>query len=239
MNNLVIADSKKLPAHVLAASGKGNENIDTTMVTIPRIKLLQDMSPEVKKSSDRRVEGAEPGMLMLSSGGEVFNELYVLNLKVRSGYVAFSEESKMPFRAMVTGDDGDDGMFSSIDSALKALDFAGVEREKIETEPGKQGPKDGYTVLESHRHYILVVDPETGKIKTPANMDFIKTKVAISKQWNTIIATQAGDRYSSVYRIGSKVQSWNENSWYNYDISWHGYATEALYGEADKIFAAL
>lgn len=239
MNNLVVAaDAKKLPSHVLNATGKGNENIDSTMVTVPRIKLLQDMSPEVKKASDRRIDGAEAGHLMLSSGQEVFEELFVLNLKVNAGFVAFNNETNMPFRAMTAGE-GADGMFSSITAAENALISEGVSPDNIETRAGKQGPKSGYTVLESHRHHVLVLDPETSTVKTPAHMDFIKTKVAISKNWNTMIATSQGDRYSTVYRIGSKIQTWGDNSWYNYDISPYGFAQEALYEEADKIFASL
>ena len=39
-----------LPLHVLNATGKGMDNIDQSMLVLPRIKLLQDMSPEVKRS---------------------------------------------------------------------------------------------------------------------------------------------------------------------------------------------
>ena len=40
---------------------------------------------------------------MLTSGNDLYDELFVLNLKVRAGYIAFSEATKSPFRAMVTG----------------------------------------------------------------------------------------------------------------------------------------
>lgn len=241
MNSLVVAaDAKKLPEHLLNATGKGMENVDQSMLTLPRVKLLQDMSPEVKKSSDRRIEGAEPGHLMLSTGSELFEEMFVINLKLKTGFVAFSEESKMPFRAMAAeGEEGADGLFSSKEKAESALIFEGIDPDKVVSTPGQQAPRDGYTLLESHRHYVLVLDPESGRVKTPAVVDFIKTKVAISKNWNTMIATQGGDRYSSVWRVGAKVQTWGDNSWYNYDVSFHGWATDELYKEADKVFAGL
>lgn len=241
MNNLVVApDAKKLPAHLANASGKGMENVDQSMLVLPRIKLLQDMSPEVKKTSDRRIEGAEAGHLMLSTGSDLFDELFVMNLKLRTGFVAFNEDTKMPFRPMVAeGEDGADGLFSTKEKAESALMLEGVNPDKIIASPGQQAPRDGYTLLESHRHFVLVLDPETGKVKTPSVIDFIKTKVAISKNWNTMIATQGGDRFSSVWRIGPKVQTWGDNSWFNYDVSFHGWATDELYAEADKVFAGL
>jgi len=241
MNNLVVAaDAKKLPAHLANATGKGMENVDQSTLVLPRIKLLQDMSPEVKKSSDRRIDGAEPGHLMLSTGSDLFTELFAINVKLRTGFVAFNEDTKMPFRIMGSDkDEGADGLFSTKEKAEQALIFEGIDPDKVISTPGQQAPRDGYTLLESHRHFILVLDPETGKIKTPAVMDFIKTKVAISKNWNTMIATQGGDRYSSVWRVGPKIQTWGDNSWYNYDVSFYGWATDELYAEADKVFAGL
>ena len=232
------AETNGVPAHILSGGNKGKD-LDPSMVTIPRVKLLQSLSKEADRTSDSKIDGAEAGHIMLTSGNDLYDELFVLNLGVRAGYIAFSEATKSPFRAMVTGADGEDGLFSTKEAVLSALDFAEVPEQKIASEIGQKAPKDGYTVMESHRHHILVLDPETETIKTPANMDFIKTKVAISKQWNTTIAAQQGDRFASVYRIGSKVQSWDDKSWFNYDISWHGYASKALYEEAEKIFDSM
>ena len=240
MNNLVVAaDAKKLPEHLKNATGKGMENVDQSTLVLPRVKLLQDMSPEVKKASDRRIDGAEAGHLMLSTSSELYEEMFVINLKLRTGFVAFSEDTNMPFRAMGSDAEGGDGLFPSKEKAEQALIFEGVSPDKIISSPGQQAPRDGYTLLESHRDYVLVLDPETNGVKTPAVIDFIKTKVAISKNWNTMIATQGGDRYSSVWRVGPKVQTWGDNSWYNYDVSFHGWATDELYGEADKVYTGL
>ena len=57
--------AKDLPAHVQNGSGLGNENVGNN-VTIPRIKLLQKMSDEVDKYSEKHVEGAEPGVFINS-----------------------------------------------------------------------------------------------------------------------------------------------------------------------------
>ena len=230
-----------LPQHVLNATGKGMDNIDQSMFVLPRIKLLQDMSPEVKKTSEKRIPGAEAGDLMLHTSDEVFKDLYVINLKVKTGYVAFNEHTKMPFRPMTNdpAEDGADGLFSTIAKAEAALFFVGTDPNKIISTPGKSGPPDGYTILESHRHFVHVIDPESLKLKTPAVVDFIKTKVAISKTWNTQITTQGGDRFSSIWKLGSKVQTWNDNSWFNYSINFHDWATQDLYEQAEKTFAGL
>ena len=234
---MIIAENGKMPKHLANATGKGMENISADMITLPRVKILQDMSPEVKKSSDRRIEGAEPGHILLTTG-EISEELFVLNLKVKTGYIAFNIDTKMPFRPM--GGEHADGMYPTVEKLEADMMQEGVNPDNIHNEYRLDPSiRTGYQVQESHTHQVLVLDPESGRIKTPALMDFTRTKVRESKTWNTLIASQGGDRYSGVWRVSSKVQSWNDNSWYNYDISFHGWASESLYQEADKIFDSL
>ena len=58
-------------------------------------------------------------------------------------------------------DEGADGLFSTKEKAVQALIFEGIDPDKVISTPGQQAPRDGYTLLESHRHFILVLDPET------------------------------------------------------------------------------
>lgn len=236
-SQMITAENGKIPDHVLKATGKGMENITPDMIQLPRVKVLQDMSPEVKKGSDRRIEGAEPGHLMLTTG-EVLDEIYVVNLKVKTGYIAFNIDTKMPFRPM--GGEYADGLYPTVEKLEADMMQEGVNPDNIYTEYQIDPRiKNGYHVQESHTHQVLILNPETGGLKTPALMDFTRTKVRESKSWNTQIASNGGDRYSGVWKVTSKIQSWNDNSWYNYDISFYGWASKEVYAEADKIFSSL
>lgn len=53
--------------------GTGFEDTDSGDLQIPYAKLLQSLSPEVKKG-DERVEGAEEGMIYLPSTGQMFGD---------------------------------------------------------------------------------------------------------------------------------------------------------------------
>lgn len=233
---MIVAQDGKLPKHLAASTGKGMENIGADMLTLPRVKLLQDISPEVKKSSDRRIDGAEPGHIMLTSSDDVYDEIFVVNLKLKTGIMAFNLDTKMPFRPM--GSEYADGLYPDKEKLIADMIHEGINPDLIHEDPTVDA-KTGYQVQESHRHSLLIIDPETAKVKTPAAMDFTRTKVKESKNWNTQIATQGGDRYSALWRISSKVQTWNDYSWYNYDIKFHGWLTDELYAEADKVFNTL
>jgi len=218
MNQIAII--KETPDHVKNATGLGNENVSFDSLQTPRLKLLQDMSGEVKKSDPRYIKGAEAGMILNTVANKAYEEMFLINIKFDSGIVAFEKMTNMPFKAP-----NNSGLFESIKAAEDALIFEG------------RNPED-YDIKDSHMHSVLVLDPETGK-PSPATMDFMKTKVKASKEWNTLISDQGGDRFSSIWHVKPVVQTYNGNSWYNYSFEFYGWCDEDTYELAKKIHASL
>ena len=55
-----VAEKKdQAPAHIRQGEGRGNENVGTEDIQIPRISVLQALSPQIKKSDPSYIEGAE------------------------------------------------------------------------------------------------------------------------------------------------------------------------------------
>ncbi len=56
----------------------GLENVTGRDLLIPRITILQDLSPQVKKNKPEFIEGAEIGDFCDTAAGEVFKEMLLL-----------------------------------------------------------------------------------------------------------------------------------------------------------------
>ncbi len=55
-----------------AQGGDGLENVTARDLLIPRLTILQDLSPQLKKAKAEYIEGAEVGMICDTAAGEVF-----------------------------------------------------------------------------------------------------------------------------------------------------------------------
>jgi len=53
-------------------AGSGMENVGSSDILIPRLTILQDLSPQVKKMKPEYIEGAEVGMICDVGAGEIF-----------------------------------------------------------------------------------------------------------------------------------------------------------------------
>lgn len=207
--------SEQLPAHAQNGTGAGNENVGAADMLVPRLKLLQDLSPEVKKTKPEYIEGAEPGMIFNTVTKQLSTELYAVNLYYDHEYVLFRNRD---FGG------GFFGSFSSPDEAFaKAVEQAGNE----------DNARKMFDIVESGRHTIGVIDPETGVIN-PAIMEFTSTKLRVSAQWNTDISQSGGDRFSSAWKIGVKAQSNSKGDFYNYEISRLGFVSDDIYEAAKE-----
>lgn len=212
-----------LPSFAEADAGLGNENVGADSLTTPRLKLLQDLSPEVKKVNAAYVAGAEPGDMLNSVTGEIYKELYLLNLKFR--------EEVVIFRKKVNGGGG--GLLGKFDSMVEADNFL--------AENGLQ--KEGVELIYQHVHTCLMLDV-TGDGVTPTSMIEVPLKssgLSTSRKWNTEIQLQnpQAPRFASVWKLAPTLASKGDNSWFKLDCEFVGWAPEALYNEAKKLHSAL
>lgn len=207
--------ANEVPAHVINAGiGRGNEDVGNALA-IPRIKLLQKMSPEVDKYSPKYVEGAEPGAFINSITGEVYgDELYALNLKFKVEYVVW--------RNLDIGG----GLLGNFTSQAEA-EAAVAAQEK---------PSD-YEIKDTHTHVLLLKNPTTGEVSSPVLMDFTVSKLRTSRAWNTQIATKGGDRFASLWKLKSiPVESRTGQQFMNLDVECLGWTTEEDYKVAEELY---
>lgn len=213
MSDLVLFtdNNAELPAHLAKMGGLGNDNVGAGDVAMPRINLLQQLSPQVNKNKAEFVEGAEPGQLFNTVTNEFVDKLLVINLYYDKGYVVFRKR------------------------AFGGKDFQGnhdTEAATIAhlTEQGKDPAQ--YDISETANHHLLLLD-EKGTPISPAITSMSSSKLRVSRQWNTelqlLTQRHGAPRFGSIWEVSSKAESNAKgDTYYNLAVNQVGWANEAL-----------
>ena len=196
---------EKVPAHISMSVSRGNENVDVSTLSVPRIKQLQKMSDEVDKHHPKYVQGAEAGMFINSLSNELLGEkLYLINIKFHTKFVVW--------RTREAGG----GLIDACSTLKEAQDLIAVQEDKPEN----------FQIQETHSHTVMMKNPETGELSMPAIFDFAASKLFISKNWNTQIKSKGGHRFSYVWTVKSVKTTNKKNQ------TWHIFETDMLRSDA-------
>lgn len=213
-----LADDQ-LPAHLTQGTGAGNENVSTDDMTIPRLDVIQQLSPQLDPSSPKFIEGAKLGHIFNSLTGDLYEHVFVINLHYETKYQIFK---KRKFGG------GFEGSFDSEAEALAHLDTNGLPREQ-------------YDVPETAIHKCLLLD-ENGLPDQPVLIYMSGSKQKVSKEWNSQIRLKdpRADRFASVWTLTSVGEKNRQGQPYqNFRVSFAGWAGEDLYNEAKNLYSSI
>jgi len=207
MTKVAKKDETKVSVNVINLeddAGAGLEQIKSSDLKVPYMKLLQSSSDETKKGSEKHIPNAEPGDLYIESTGQVFGgengvkavQVYYANTWNEWSTREAPAESKLPAPI--------------------------VHTENIMHLTTKQGTKDilksdQYRVIEdTGNHFVILLDKGYNLIgKAIIPMAISKKKV--SKFWNTCIQNQKQPKadgsgtytpasFGQIYNLGSKSE---------------------------------
>ena len=208
-----------MPAHLQQGSGLGNENVTASDMTIPRLELIQQLSPQLMKKNAKYIEGAELGHMFDSLTGELFTSVFVINLYYETKYAVFKQRN-------LGG--GFEGNFDTAQDAMDHLVARSLD------------PKQ-YDIVETAIHKCLMLD-ENGNPKQPVLIYMSGSKMKISSQWNTQIQLEGkgADRFATVWTLSANEETNRAGQPYqNYKVTFAGFAGEALYNEAKKTYFSM
>jgi hypothetical protein len=210
----IFGNKDTLPAHLANAGAIGNENVDADDMQMPRLNLLQALSPQVEE-----IDAAKPGMIHNSVTDELFKEVYVVNVFYKKEFTIFKRRGL-----------GNEFLGNH---ETEALAQAHLAAEK----PGSEGD---YDITPTGRHALIVMDME-GNIMGPAEMLCSGSKIYFSRKWNTEINTRCADgpRYSAVFKLSSVKQKNDKGSWFNFDTEFVGFAPEAIADTAKALYEGI
>lgn len=208
-------NNSQLPSYAQNSSGRGNEDVDASHLTTPRVKLLQKMSDEVDRHHVNFVEGAKDGDFLNSLTRENYGDsIYVIPIKFKEEFTCWRDREK---------GGGLLGSYKTLEEANAAIALT----ERPEEWKAQQG----------HSHILLIKDPKTGALSRPVIMDFTSSKLKTSRNWNSQITIKGGDRFTGLWKLSAvAAKAKNGAQFMNLEASFVGWATEEDYKAAGEYY---
>lgn len=219
----------EVPDYLNPESTRGQENVGVDDLTIPRLSVIQDLSPQRKKNDPEYIEGAEEGMLF----NTVTNELYGTGVDFVPCY--FRKEWVI-WKLQAAGG-GFEGSFDTEAEAITEFNAQGYADDMVKI-PNVPEKVCAHEIIDMGQHFGLVVHDD-GKLEEIV-ISMSKSKMKVSRQFNTIVKMAGGDRFSRVYKIGV-VEDENSagQNYFNLSVAVLGFVPEPIYRAAEKMYESI
>ena len=232
-NNVTTRKEGGLPSTALyeGDAHAGFENVKTSSLALPILKLLQNGSGEAQKRNQNYVEGAEPGMFL----NTVTKKLYdgAKGIEVIPCHYKLEYQEWADFG---TGSGRPENIFDANSDILS----------KTKNENGKDRLENGNYIQTVGQHYVLIRD---GNSTENALISMSSSQGKVSRKWNSMMMSITLDgkngpytppSFSHKYRLTSVLNSGKGNQWYGYNVTKVGPVEEpALYERAKKFYTSL
>ncbi len=198
--------------------GRGAENVTTDDMIIPRIELVQALSPARNKKDAAYIEGAEEGMLFNNVTRELYGEqVTVVPVYYTKQYLVWKDR-----KAGGGGSNGFRGAFATKDLAYAAI---------------AQLAEEGLEAVDTAQHFVLV---NFGGEWQEAVISMAKSKMKVSKRWNSLMRLTNTDSFARAYKLHSVTETNARNeSYFNFNINPMGYVSKEVYDRAEKLYETI
>ena len=235
-NNNEISETKTTDvaltsAQFAADAGSGLENVTSEDMAIPRLKILQALSPEVNKNDGKYVDGA--------SAGDVINTVTSKLYTNDNPLVVLPVAYKRLFLERTPRESGG-GLVAQHDD-VSILD------KTTKNNFGQDALPNGNYIQTSASHFLLVMN-EDGSFDQ-AMLAMAGTQLKKSRTWNSMMASAKMNvdgkvftppSYSTKYTLKTVQESNDRGAWFGWSITSGGALSdnEMIYYEAAKNFAS-
>lgn len=212
--NTAVAFGNEAPDYIDKGSARGSEEVSQNDLVLPRLELVQSMSP-IKETND----DAREGMLFNSVTQELIGDAaYFVPVYFRVEWLVWkSQDSGGGFR----------GSFPTMEQA----------KERVSQAVQDGDDPDDLEVVDTPVHYGLLVDPERPDHIEQIVISMAKTKAKVSRKWNSMIQIVGGDRFSRVYKITSFTdENGKGQKFKNFVVQPAGWAPKHAYEEAKRLY---
>jgi predicted transcriptional regulator len=167
---VVVAEQTALAAlvgDICADAGLGNENVGQEDVLIPRLKVAQALSPEIKKQKAEFIEGAEEGSIFNSATKELYTQpLTIVNVAYVRRHIEWIPREKGG-------------------GLVNANHEEAILGQCQRSEDGGYVLPNGNEIVVTPEHFVIVIRPDGSYEQAVLSMSGSKAK--ISRAWNTTI----------------------------------------------------
>lgn len=203
----------QVPAYIKQDQNRGNENVSNEDLQLPRIDVLQALSPQINKKKDEHIEGAEVGMLFNTLTGELYSDgIHITPVSFVKRHLVWVDRKK----------DSGGGLRGVFDTADEAEAF--IEEQEDE---------DKLEAVATAEHLVLLDDG------TEVILSMAKSRMKVSRKFNSIIRLLGGDRFSRRYKVTSVDDKSTQGEYQNLSISADGFPAEEVYLKAESLYEAI
>jgi hypothetical protein len=198
-------------------AGGGLENLTAEDLTIPRLKILQALNPEVNKRDGKYVEGAAAGDILNTVTKELFTE--------DSGCVVIPVAYKRMFLEWTPRESGGGLVKQHLDPSILS--------QTTKDKTGADMLENGNYIQTSATHYALVVD---GDSYHQVMIPMAGTQLKKSRTWNSVMASIkvkssegkvfTPPSYSHKYKLTTVPESNDRGTWFGWNIELLGVLNE-------------
>ena len=220
-----------VPSAFMEDANSGLENITSDDLTIPRLKILQALSPEVNKRDGKYVEGADAGDAINTVTSKLYNDenpLVVLPVSYKRLFLEWQPR------------DSGAGLVTSHDDQS-------ILSKTTKNDRGQDVLENGNYIQTSANHFVIVLNSD-GSFDQ-AVIPMAGTQLKKSRTWNSVMASlklRSGDKvftppsFSHRYSMKTVQESNDRGTWFGWNITNLGPISEEdmFFYEAAKDFAS-
>ena len=207
--------TEKLPAHLEnRKTERGSEGVEAEDLSIPRVQIIQDLSPQHKKAKAEYIEGAEVGMSFNTATDALYADGFIMvPVLFRKEYVIWKDrKAGGGFRGSARSMDEAQKILQSLDDAAQC------------------------DIIDTAQHFCLLISDD--KVQE-AVISMSKSQMKVSRKLNTIIRIDGGDRFARAYKVSVIADSSDKGDYYNWKIDQLGYCAEDVFKAAERMYDAV
>lgn len=206
----------QLPSYIKQDSNRGNENVTNDDIQLPRIDVLQALSPQVMKKKDEYIEGAEVGMLFNTLTGELYPDgIHFTPVSFVKRYLVWVDRQQ----------DSNGGLRGVFDEPAEAEAFLEQQEDANKLE-----------VVPTAEHLVILDDGDE------VILSMSKSKMKVSRKFNSLIRLNGGDRFSRRYHLTTVDDEGPQGEYQNFKIANaedQAWPSEEVYLKAEKLYEAI
>jgi len=192
---------------------EGFEEISTATMAIPFVRILQSLSPQLKKQKPEYIAEAEEGMFFNTVTKQLYkNSIKVIVLKFERVFIEWQPER---------------GGFVTYHSPENA------ERLAVDKTFGKWKTEGGNSLQENYAYFCLVVGKEEEGVVV---LSLASTFIKIAKEWNRLMTTHIMDNgeralpYYVVWKLKTEYTENDKGNWYTFKVLMDSYINQKQHG---------
>lgn len=222
-----------------ANANAGLENVQREDISIPFLGILQDLSPQVKRTEAAYIEGAQVGMFFDGSTKTPLDGMTGILLIP----ILFDKVYNVWRNRKAGG--GFKGSFKTRIEAEKR-----IHELSTHSDPVKRIPAEQIDIVDTALHYVLYQVPSTGQWRR-AVLSCKSTMLGPSRQWNLAMGSLELPRargtgtftppsWGTIYHMTTRVKRDATNAWYVFDTNFVGLVTDnELLAKASALYKSL